>query len=120
MNTTRTFTRIIAGTLLSGGVAVAGVGLAAGTAQAQPTGPHRWCPGDSMVYAPDQRMAQHTGPGSFYSWDMNVCHTWFWLASEHGNVPFKGKLPSNVWDGDNPPFPLAQLPDCPPAILPCL
>jgi hypothetical protein len=46
-----TLKRIIAGTLLSGGVAVAGLGLAAGAAQAQP-GPAplgRWCPGDLPV-----------------------------------------------------------------------
>jgi len=34
VNTTRTLRKIIAGALLSGGVAVAGFGLAAGTAQA--------------------------------------------------------------------------------------
>ncbi len=36
MNMHCTLNRIIAGTLLSGGVAVAGLGLAAGAAQAQP------------------------------------------------------------------------------------
>jgi hypothetical protein len=36
MNTPRALKRIIAGTLLSGGVAVAGLARAAGTAQANP------------------------------------------------------------------------------------
>ncbi|MDT7764231.1 MAG: hypothetical protein QOC63_3651 [Mycobacterium sp.] len=36
MNTTHYLKRIIAGALLSGGVAVAALGLAAGTAQARP------------------------------------------------------------------------------------
>jgi hypothetical protein len=47
MNTDCTLKRIMAGALLSG-VAVAGLGLAAGTAQALP-GPaprYMWCPGD--------------------------------------------------------------------------
>jgi hypothetical protein len=49
MNTPHNLMRIIAGALLSGGVAVAGLGPAADTAQAQP-GPaplshFTWCPG---------------------------------------------------------------------------
>jgi hypothetical protein len=112
VNTDCTLKRIMAGALLSGGVAVAGLGLGAFTADARPTGPHHWCPGDSMQYQTQPWLADHTGPGMGYSWDMNICHTWFWLGpGGKGNVPFDGKLPSNVWDGDNPPGPLAQLPD---------
>jgi hypothetical protein len=113
MNSARTISRMIAGALLSGSVAVAGLGLTEGTAQARPTGPHRWCPGDSMEYQTSPQMAQHTGPGPLYSWDMNVCHTWWVLATSQGNVPFRGKLPTNIWDGDNPPGPLGQVPDYP-------
>ncbi len=44
--------RIIAGTLLSGGVAVAGLALAAGTAHANPPGCSKysacWCPGQRL------------------------------------------------------------------------
>jgi hypothetical protein len=36
MNTTNTLNRIIVGALLTGGVAVAGLGLASATAQAEP------------------------------------------------------------------------------------
>ena len=39
--------RVIAGALLSGGIAVAGLGLGSGTAQAT-AGPFTWCPGQSM------------------------------------------------------------------------
>jgi hypothetical protein len=46
MNTTHTLKRIITGALLSGGIAVAGFGLAAGTAHADPIGPKHWCPGE--------------------------------------------------------------------------
>jgi len=61
MNTPRNLTRIVAGALLSGGVAVAGLGLAAGTAQAKP-GPaplnhFTWCPGH-----PDPN--DHISPGA--------------------------------------------------------
>jgi hypothetical protein len=53
--------KMIAGALLSGGVAVAGLGLTAGTAQAQP-GPaplnhFTWCPGH-----PDPN--DHISPGA--------------------------------------------------------
>jgi len=95
-------TRIIAGALLSGGVAVAGLGLGAGTAQAQ--APHHWCPGDPMDYQVDPHRAQNTGPGTSYTWDMTVCHTWFWVRSGMGNVPLKGSPGfGNVWDGETPP-----------------
>jgi hypothetical protein len=40
--------RIIAGALLSGTVAVAGFGLAAGTAQANTRAPYQWCPGQHL------------------------------------------------------------------------
>jgi hypothetical protein len=49
MNTPHTLTRIIAGALLSGGVAITGFGLAAGTAQAEPGFAPQvyWCPDQS-------------------------------------------------------------------------
>jgi hypothetical protein len=58
-----------------------GLGLAAGTAQADPfSGPSynggncpggntctHWCPGDPLI------------PGSqVISWDWNICHDWYW------------------------------------------
>jgi hypothetical protein len=68
-DTTRTLRRTAVGALLSGAVAMAGFGLASGTAQADNQGPYRWCPGQSMS-AP-------AGPGLTVVWDMNVCHTWY-------------------------------------------
>lgn len=104
MNITHTMTRIIAGALLSGGVVAAGIGLAAGSAWAW-GGPYTWCPGQSMD--------DPSGPnryGNQYSWDMNVCHTWYRVDYGYGNVPriingtptLQG---SSAWDGDNPPPP---------------
>jgi hypothetical protein len=50
MNTTHDPKRIIAGALLSGGLVLAGLGLGAGAANADPgyidpIGPYHWCPG---------------------------------------------------------------------------
>jgi hypothetical protein len=67
MNTVRTLNRIIAAAPLSGGVAVARIGLAAGTAGAYPSGctqPSCWCPGQAL-------------PGHVVGeWDMTACHDW--------------------------------------------
>jgi hypothetical protein len=98
MNTTRTLRRTAVGALLSGAVAMAGFGLAAGTAQADNQGPYRWCPGQSMS-AP-------AGPGLTVVWNMNVCHTWYRVDYGKGNVAnnYGGPPGSpNIWDGDNPP-----------------
>ena len=70
MNTTHTLTRVMAATLLSGGVAMGGFGLSAGTAQADPSGcpesPYFcWCPGKPLPKS-----------GSPIGWDMNVCHNY--------------------------------------------
>jgi hypothetical protein len=54
---------ILAGTLLSGSIAVGGFGLAAGTAHADTRGPYHWCPGQHL-------------PDTDVVWDMNVCHIW--------------------------------------------
>jgi hypothetical protein len=79
MNTPHTLTRIISGTLLSGGVAVAGFGLSAGTAHALPRCevPYGcWCPG--------QPLPQTAGP---ITWDMNVCHNYHYsLLGGHGDL----------------------------------
>jgi hypothetical protein len=95
--------RLATTVLVSGGLGLAALGLGAGTANAdfgQPLPPHTWCPGDSMVY---HSFDASSGPGLAYQWDMNVCHTWYWVKSGTGNVPFEGRLPSGVWDGEDPP-----------------
>jgi hypothetical protein len=104
MSTTHSLKRIIAGALLSGGVAVAGLGLAAGTAQAErgfaplshdpfpeAIGPRQWCPGQELpqVGTDDPQAQVH--------WDMNVCHTYYIVDPGLGNVA------SIIWDGPNPP-----------------
>jgi hypothetical protein len=81
-------------------LAASGLVLASGTAAAQ--APHHWCPGEPMQYDPVS--TEHSGPGTAFSWDMNICHTWYWVKGGQGNVPFKGRLSSsNVWDGETPP-----------------
>jgi hypothetical protein len=101
MSTTHTLKRIITGALLSGGIAVAGFGLAAGTAHADPIGPKHWCPGEQPV----PKTGNHiTDP---LNWDWNVCHTYYIVLPGQGNVS------SMIWDGDDPPGP----PPSPPAIF---
>jgi hypothetical protein len=78
MNTPSSLMRIIGGALLSGAVAVAGLGLAAGTAQALPPGcdvPYGcWCPG--------QPLPKTNGP---LPWDMNTCHNYHYsVLGGHG------------------------------------
>jgi hypothetical protein len=127
-NNLRFMKRLIIGlattVVVSGSAGLAGLGLA-GIAQADDNvgGPFHWCPGDDMIYSPTATVSgADNGPGLAYSWDMNICHTWYRLKDRKGNVPYKGSLPSDVWDGDNPPAGsvLAPLPPCAPSILPCL
>jgi hypothetical protein len=68
MATTRTLKRITTGALLAGGVAVAGMGLGAGTAQAN-CNALGVC---GIVWCPGQRL-----PASDVKWDMNVCHHYY-------------------------------------------
>jgi hypothetical protein len=83
--------------LVSGGLGLAGLGLAAGTAQAV-GGPYHWCPGQPMnnPYYP---------AGRDLTWDMTVCHTWYYVSYQQGNVLLTDGSPSDVWDGDDPPAP---------------
>jgi len=117
MEITGALKRIIAGALLSGGVAVAGLGLTAGIAQAQPGsvppihgplsdgGPWTWCPGQPMSGI--DTTTGRGGPGPGVQWDMGRCHTWWGVYWGHGNV-----APS-IWDGPDPPPPEAfQRPWC--------
>ena len=95
--------------LVAGGLSMAVVGVAAGTAQAEPggwpgcdspSGPCHWCPGDE---------APHTGNHITdpVVWDWNVCHTYWYVYPGQGNVA------NLIWDGDNPPPP----PHAPPALI---
>ena len=74
--------RFATAVVVSGGLSLAGLGLATGTAQADPAfGPSygggncppgvgtctHWCPGDPLI------------PGSHViTWDWNICHDWYW------------------------------------------
>jgi hypothetical protein len=110
MDSPRILQKICAGALLAGGLAVAGVGLAAGPAAADPvplgaSGPYTWCPGEPMSGLHPQ--TGRGGPGLEVQWDMTHCHTWWGVQWGHGNV-YPG-----VWDGPDPPPPDArQRPPC--------
>ncbi|OBK53985.1 hypothetical protein [Mycobacterium sp. 1081908.1] len=108
MGNTRTRKSILAGALLSGGLAAAGLGLGEGIAHAD--GPHRWCPGNpkNMPYVVNDLI----------DWDWNVCHTWYPTNYGMGNVTSQGR-PMSIWDGDNPPPEAITPRGCPPIAFMC-
>jgi len=105
--------KMIAGALLSVGLA-AGAGPIAGTAEASPgawpgcpndhpTGPCHWCPGDPVV----QTGNLVTNP---VRWDPNICHTYWYVPMEQGNVAH------GIFEGDAPPPPPPP-PPSPPFVI---
>ena len=120
MQTSRMLKRTLASALLSGGVAVTGLALAAGPAQSQPGfggpltdgGPWHWCPGDSMSEGLDPTTGRGA-PGVPVDWDMTRCHTWYGTNYGMGNInPY-------IWDGDNPPPEAITPRPCPPIAFMC-
>lgn len=85
MKTRRTLKPIMAGALLSSGVALAGLGLGTGAAQATPgfAPLAHWCPGDPVQQLP-------------HGWDQSVCHDYYWTGpdAEHpSSHPVEGVAP---------------------------
>jgi hypothetical protein len=122
MEGSHTLKKMIVGALFSG-AAVAGMALALGTAQAEPSAPPSHDPlsvdgpvppGASGPYTccpEDQAGGLHpqTGRGCppNPNWDKGVCHTWYGVVWGHGNVS------PGVWEGSGPPPPEAtQKPWC--------
>jgi hypothetical protein len=99
--------RIIAGALVSGALAVAGMGVGAGTAQADPqsSGPFQWCPGQPLPEHPGGSYpATHVSwPATHVVWDNSVCHTYWRLTVARGNVRMNDGAVSDFWDGPDPP-----------------
>jgi hypothetical protein len=99
--------------LVSGGLAVA-----TGTAQADDDcgpaamvngvcyGPNQWCPGDSLFHLTQNHVYNPV------TWDMNVCHTYYHVAFDQGN---QGQ---GIWDGPDPPPPVAPPAPAPPGLPP--
>ena len=120
MEITHTLKRLTACALLSSGVAVIGLVLAPGPAQAHPGaldrlsdgGPWHWCPGDSMSEGLDTATGRG-GPGLNVDWDMTRCHTWYGTNYGMGNInPY-------IWDGDDPPPEAITPRPCPPIAFMC-
>jgi hypothetical protein len=112
MYNTRALKKAIVGALLAGSVAVSGVGLTTGTAQADPFAaqPHTWCPGQGL-------------PFRGIEWDMGVCHTWYVVPVGQGNVRFAGStdgsfvsadIPAPIFTPPPPPPPAPPHPFCTP------
>ena len=110
MNTTHNMKRLVVGltmaVLASGGLGLAGLDLAAGTAHA---GAYHWCPGDPPItgFIPDPADPLHTViPGPIYpDWDTTVCH----------DYAIKG---GQVLEGNPCNLPQFQWFQCPPGTTP--
>lgn len=83
---------------VSGGLALAGLGLAAGTAQAG--GPYRWCPGQDTA----GQDGVFTYPGQKPTWNWGDCHTYYVVHYGLGNAS------PTIWDGADPPQPPQPVP----------
>ena len=116
--------RMVGTALMTVGVAVAGIGWAAGTAHAMPatpapqqgnawpgcppenpSGPCRWCPGDPPVQTGNLRINP-------VRWDNNVCHTYWYVYHGQGNVA------QNIFEGEVPPPPPPPPPNFTPPLPP--
>jgi hypothetical protein len=120
MDITHNLKKITTGALVSGAVAVASLGLATGTAQADPQspGPFQWCPGQPL---PGSQAASVPGvnvkiPATRVLWDNSVCHTYWQTPYGRGNVPMSDGPVTEIWDGPDPP-PYFQ-PVCAPFVPP--
>jgi hypothetical protein len=111
MDVTHNLKKITIGALVSGAVAVAGVALAAGTAQADPQspGPFQWCPGQPL---PGDHLGAIVIPSRNINippkditvvWNNSVCHTYWATPFARGNVRLNDGSTSNIWDGPDPP-----------------
>jgi hypothetical protein len=67
--------------------------------------PNQWCPGDSLFHLTQNHVADPI------KWDMNVCHTYYYVESGRGNVG------QRIWEGPNPPPPQTLI-SAPPGLLP--
>jgi hypothetical protein len=91
--------RITAASLMSGGIAAAGLLLASGVAQADtPTGicnqmgscSYQWCPGSPL-------------PMADVVWDMNVCHHYFGGSAGHPGTAGGIPVGAHILEGDPAP-----------------
>jgi hypothetical protein len=122
MNITHDRKRLVSGALASAFIAMAGVGLTAGVAEASPggpmplsswpgcpedspSGPCQWCPGDPPVQTGNLRVNP-------VIWDANLCHTYFYVYHGQGNVA------QNIWEGTDPPAPPPPPPNLTPPLPP--
>ena len=87
--------KLATGALLSGAVAVAGLGLAAGTANASE---FRWCPGDPPPLGITVDAAGHGGNRVpiYPAWDTSVCHD-FMTSGDHVKEGKACVLPQFQW-----------------------
>ncbi len=95
MNITYNLTKFTTGALVSGAVAVAGLALATGTADASE---FRWCPGDPPPLGITVDAAGHGGNRVpiYPNWDTSVCHD-YGVSGDHVREGKACVLPQFQW-----------------------
>lgn len=96
-------TRILAGAVLAGGLALTGVALTPGTAEARCNAlsmcGHEWCPGQPLPVG-------EWGREPDVKWDMNICHTWYYGNAGHvGSTDGQVEVGWRIMEGEPSPVP---------------
>ena len=115
MNRMRALVAGLTAAAVSGGVGLAGIGLAAGIAQAQPA--PMVCQDPNSPPGPDNFCTYQWCPGSpvmrnMPNWDMSVCHPWYF-------DPNSPETNSTIIEGFPDPPPPRFYGPCPPLAFLC-
>lgn len=103
MTTSTMGTRFLAGAVLAGGLALTGVALTPGTAEARCNALSMcgqvWCPGQPLPVG-------GWGMEPTVKWDMNVCHTWYYgNAGRVGSTNGQVEVGWRIMEGEPSPVP---------------
>lgn len=103
MTTHQMRTRVLAGAVIAGGLALTGVALTPGTAEARCNALSMcgqvWCPGQPLPVG-------GSGMEPNVKWDMNVCHTWYYgFAGHTGSTDGQVEVGWRIMEGEPSPVP---------------
>lgn len=103
MTTHQMRTRILAGAVLATSLALTGVALTPGTAEARCNAlsmcSQVWCPGQPLPVG-------GSGMEPNVKWDMNVCHTWYYgFAGHTGSTDGQVEVGWRIMEGEPSPVP---------------
>lgn len=103
MTTYKMSTRLLAGAVLAGGLALTGIAVTPGTAEARCNALSMcgqvWCPGQPLPVG-------GSGMEPDVKWDMNVCHTFFYgFAGRTGATNGQVQVGWRILEGEPSPVP---------------